>query len=127
MFPEMTVDDLQTRSEFALDGFTVAYVDNLIRQARERIQTRWGSLVLSRLDSGELTVEGFKDVVARAALRVLRNPEGFTGETEGNYQYQKRATVAAGYLFFTDDDVIDLIGVGSKTLPGTLRVGIYGR
>lgn len=127
MLPEMTFQDLQDRSEVPLEGFEQVFVSNLIRQATSRVRSRWGALVASRLASGALDAEDFKDVVARAVLRILRNPEGFTGETEGNYQYQKRATVAAGYLFFTDDDIIDLIGTNTVALPGTFRIGIYGR
>src|SRR5690606_36691666 len=98
-----------------------------MRQAIRRVRSRWGALVEARLASGVIDAEAFKDVIARAVHRILRSPEGFTGEQEGNYQYQKRATVAAGYLFFTDDDVIDLIGNNTVALPGTFRIGIYGR
>jgi hypothetical protein len=124
--PAMTVGDLQERAEFPLDGFEETYVNGRIREATDRIRSRWGSIVESRLASGAVSEDLFKDVVARAVLRIIRNPEGFTGETEGNYQYQKRATVASGYLLFTDEDIIDLVGVNTRTLPGTVRVGLYG-
>lgn len=124
LVPDLT--DLEVRSELDLADFKPAYLENLLRQAVDRITTRWGARVSARLASGALSEELFKDVVSRSVMRVLRNPAGFTSEQEGNYQYSTRAQVASGYLWFTDDDVIDLLGVVSNTMIGTHRIGLYG-
>lgn len=124
--PTMTVEELKDRSEIALDNFKEKYLENLIRQGIDRINTRWGARVAARLRSGVLPVELYKDVVARSVMRVVRNPEGYTSEQEGNYQYSLRAQVASGYLWFTDDDVIDLLGVTGGQVLGTKRVDLHG-
>lgn len=125
--PEVTIGDLTVRSEIPLDAFEPAYVENLARQAVDRARVRWGSLIAARIATADLPLELFKDVIARSCMRVLRNPEGFTGETEGNYQYSKRVAVAGGFLMFSDDDITDLIGAAPSRLPGALHTGIYGR
>lgn len=124
--PAMTIEDVSARAEFPLTEWDANYIQNLIQEGIDRISSRWGQVVASRLATGALTEHMFKGVVARAVLRVLRNPEGFTTETEGNYSYGKRAMVASGYLWFSEDDITDLIGITRRTLPGTVRVGIHG-
>lgn len=124
--PTMTVAELEERSEKPLDNFTEPYLANLIRQTIDRINTRWGSRVSARIASGALTVELFKDVVARSVLRVVRNPHGYTSEQEGNYAYQLRYTVASGVLTFTDDDLVDLLGVTGNQVLGTHRIDLHG-
>lgn len=126
VLPTMTVEDMTVRSEINLDSFDPAYVQNLIRQSIDRINTRWGARVAARLRSGALTEDLFKDVVARMVLRVLRNPEGYTSEQEGNYQYSLRAQVASGYLWFTLDDELDLVGAATNLTIGTYSVGLHG-
>lgn len=124
--PEITVEDIAGRADFALDEWEAVYIENLIQEGIDRIASRWGQVVASRLQSGALTTHMYKGVVARAVLRVLRNPEGFTQEQEGNYSYGKRAMVASGYLWFSEDDITDLLGVNRRAMPGTVRVGIHG-
>lgn len=43
-------------------------------------------------------------VEANSVLRVLRNPEGYRQETEGNYGYSLSAAVASGHLFVMDSE-----------------------
>ena len=47
--PTMTVEELKDRSEIALDNFKEKYLENLIRQGIDRINTRWGARVAARL------------------------------------------------------------------------------
>lgn len=126
VLPTMTLEELAERSEMKLDAFENKYVENLIRQTIDRINTRWGARVQARIANGVLSTELFKDVVARSVMRVLRNPSGLTSEQEGNYQYSQRVQVASGHLWFTDDDVIDLIGFSGNQVIGTHSVGLHG-
>lgn len=63
--------------------------------------------LVARMESGELPLESVVDVIAAAALRVLRNPEGFTDESGGIDDYResfKRAD-ATQDIYFTAAEV----------------------
>jgi len=51
-------------------------------------------------------------VEASAVARLVRNPEGHTGETDGNYSYQINYRLATGELEITDREW-SLLGVSS--------------
>jgi hypothetical protein len=115
---EVGVDDVADRYE----GVLTDQFDTIDKAA-----SRWGSRIQARLDDGTLTVNGFKSVIAEAVLRVLRNPDGYTNETEGNYSYGLNKQVASGYLMFTRDNISDLIGVTSAHAHiGTTTIGLHG-
>lgn len=124
--PGMDADELQKWSEAPLVGFAPDYLQRQLNRVRDRIKSLYGTKVLQRLNSGDLTEATLFGVMSDAILRILRNPEGFTREMEGDYQYEKRSVVAAGYLYFTDDNLLDLLGAGGTTVPGTWQVGVQG-
>ncbi|UOR02065.1 phage Gp19/Gp15/Gp42 family protein [Leucobacter allii] len=103
-----------------------SYVEKKIAQSIERLRSRFGSRIRARLDSGALTETLFKDTVAEAVLRIVRNPDGYRMEQQGNYQYQLNSAVAAGYLWFTADNMLDLIGAEFSPI-GTATIGVHGR
>lgn len=103
-----------------------SYVEKKISQSVNRLQSRFGSRIQARLSSGVLSEELYKDTVAEAVLRIVRNPDGFRMEQQGNYQYQLNSAVASGYLWFTADNMIDLIGEEFSPI-GTATVGVHGR
>lgn len=98
------------------------YVETKIGQTVRKLASRLGTRIEARIASGRLDPDLFRDVVAEAVLRVVRNPEGFTTEQQGNYQYGLRASVASGLLMFTDDNLRDLIGSPGPVL-GTVTIG----
>jgi hypothetical protein len=51
-----------------------------------------------KVTSGELDEDIVKLVEVEAVLRLIRNPNGFTQETDGNYSYMMSAKVASGRL-----------------------------
>lgn len=124
--PLLTPQKLQDWSEMPIQGFTDQYLENQLLRVRDRIHSLYGAKVLQRLNRGLLTEATLFGVMADAVLRILRNPDGFTREMEGDYQYEKRSVVAAGYLYFTEDNLLDLLGAGGTTLPGTISVGVHG-
>lgn len=103
-----------------------AFVEKKAAQAVGRLAARYGSRVKARLDSGLLTPELYEGTIAEAVLRILRNPEGFRMEQQGNYQYQLNSAVASGYLWFTQDNMVDLIGESFAPI-GTATIGVHGR
>ena len=61
-------------------------------------------------------------VESNAVLRVLRNPEGYRQETEGNYGYSLSAAVASGHLFIMDSEWDDLgYRTGAWTITPVVR------
>lgn len=56
------------------------------------------------VESGAI-LEGLVVMIeANAVVRVLRNPEGFRQEQEGDYMYTRAAATASGALTITDDE-----------------------
>lgn len=58
---------------------------------------------------GEIATEDVVQVEADAVLRLIRNPEGFISETDGDYSYQMSKELAAGRLTILDDEW-DMLG-----------------
>jgi len=56
-------------------------------------------------------------VMVTAVLRVLKNPDGLKQESIDDYTYQRDEAVAAGLLYFADDELDGLV-------PGS---GVTGR
>jgi len=102
------------------------YIEKMIRKSIGRLSSRFGTRIARRLQSGALDEDTFKDTVAEAVLRIARNPDGFRQEQQGNYMYQLNSAVAAGYLWFTKDNMLDLLGESSAPI-GTATIGIHGR
>lgn len=100
------------------------YLAEKIAMAVDTANSEWGSLIQARLDSGALTPRLYKGIIAEAVLRIVRNPDGYQKETEGNYGYSRDARVAGGYLMFTADNVRSFTGwKPGKTRIGTIHVG----
>lgn len=125
--PTVTLEDVAVHFEGDPDDLGgKSYVEAKAAQAVGRLTARYGSRILARLNSGILTDDLYKATVAEAVLRILRNPDGFRMEQQGNYQYQLNSAVASGYLWFTDDNLRDLIGESFSPI-GTATVGVHGR
>lgn len=121
----VTVEDVQNRYEGDLGTrFQEKYLMEKIADAQDLIDSRLPS-VAGRLAGGSLTTRTYKRVVSDVVLRVLRNPEGFTSESEGGVSYSRSAVVSSGNLWLTAQDVADLTGRQSSSYgPGTVGVGV---
>ena len=126
--PEVTYEDVLEHYEGddPLELGAQSYIETKIRQAVGRLRSRYGARIRRRLDAGLLDEDTFKDTVAEAVLRIVRNPDGYRMEQQGNYQYQLSAAVASGYLWFTNDNLLDLIGESHSPI-GTFAIGVHGR
>lgn len=62
----------------------------------------------TRIASGELEREFVVDKVSDAVLRVVRGPEGFVSEGEGEYNYRLNQRVSSGDLWFPPEDLEQL-------------------
>lgn len=124
--PDVSVAQFGVNYEGDVAQFDEAFLENKLGVVVDKITNRWGVLVQSRLDSGALTERLYAAIVAEAVLRLVRNPDGYRTEQEGTYSYTLSAAVAAGYLYFTAENVQDLTGIDPKgsNVFGTARIGI---
>jgi len=120
--PDVPITVIPKHYEGDLTDFTDDFVQARLDEVVDKIESRWGATVQRRLDSGALKTRTYQAIVVRVAARLFRNPEGYESESEGQYDYRLRATVASGTLWFTDDDEADLTGIkpGTTRIPGTV-------
>lgn len=52
----------------------------------------------AKVANGDIDVEDLKQVEADVVLRLVRNPEGYLSETDGNYTYMLQQDLATGRL-----------------------------
>jgi hypothetical protein len=77
----------------------------------------------ARVTSGVLDADLVKDVIVEMVLRVLRNPEGFAREQDGDYGYSRSERVGSGVLEVTDADLKALGYAGASTYSVTYPDG----
>ena len=75
--------------------------------------------------AGTVTAGNVVRVVAGMALRLLRNPEGYSSESIGSYSYQRDDLVASGRLHVTDEELGAVIPSGYRRTR-SVRLVAYG-
>ena len=96
-----------------LDDDESAVVATRLDDAEELIRDRIPDLD-QRIASGALRERLLVMTEAEAVLRLIRNPDGYAQETDGNYSYSLSAAVASGRLEISQDEWSRL-GVTSGT------------
>lgn len=76
--------------EEALIGVRLEDVERLIRR---RVPT-----LDAKISSGAVDVKDVIQVESESVLRLVRNPEGYLSESDGNYTYMLRSDLASGRL-----------------------------
>lgn len=124
-----TVDDVEVRFFRKLGAEERPLVEARLEDAENKIRQRIPDLDARVVDPGFLSV--VVRVCCDAVIRLVRNPEGYVQETDGNYTYMLAQTHADGRLSITPDEWEDL-GVRRKItvlhpaprLPRSLRGGL---
>jgi hypothetical protein len=93
-----------TTEEAALIEVRLNDVDRMIRRRIPDLD----DLILS----GDIDVDNVIQVESEAVLRVIRNPEGFVSETDGNYTYQYNQSTTSGRLAILPEEW-ELLGVSA--------------
>ena len=125
--PDVTADEVIAQFEGDPDDLpSSTYLKAKADYAVDRLTAQFGTRIRARLDSGVLPERLFKATVAEAVLRIARNPDGYRMEQQGNYQYQLNTAVSAGYLWFTKDNMLDLVGASFPPI-GTATIGDHRR
>ena len=95
--------DVEARLGRSLDGSESTIVAARLDDAELKLRTR-----ISDLDDKVAASATYEQAVvmveADMVLRLIRNPEGYTQETDGNYSYMISSAVASGRLDVLDDE-----------------------
>lgn len=85
-----------------------ALISRRLEQAERMIERRFRRSLLptiaEQILDGTLLEADVVQVEADAVLRLIRNPEGYLSETDGNYTYMLRADLATGQMAITAED-----------------------
>jgi len=120
-----TPDDVQLRFNRELDPDERQSVEVRLDDVEEMIRLRVPDLD-AKIEDGSIRRRLVVAVECEAVLRLIRNPDGFTEETDGNYSYSISAKVASGQLTIEPDEW-KLLGVKSgAALLGTRIMGPHG-
>ncbi|SHX54882.1 Phage protein Gp19/Gp15/Gp42 [Mycobacteroides abscessus subsp. abscessus] len=81
-----------------------------------------------QIDDDKIDVDLVKMIEANAVVRLVRNPNAYTGETDGNYSYQINWKTATGELEILDNEWA-LLGISqamfviAPNIPDITRCG----
>lgn len=92
-----TVEDVEARLGRDLDESESQIVTVRLNDVELLIRSRLPDLD-AKIADGALDEDVVKMVQADAILRLIKNPDGFRSETDGNYSYQIDERVASGRL-----------------------------
>jgi len=112
--------DVQDRLGRVLDTAETAQVTALLSDVEILIKARIPDLD-DKVTDGDVLADVVIMVEANAVVRLMRNPDGFISETDGNYSYQKSGKLASGALELLDFEW-SLLGVSSSMFLITMKV-----
>lgn len=126
-----TFEDVQVRFFRDLSEEERPLVEQRLSDIEDKIRRRIPDLD-ARIAADPALLGTVVRVCADAVIRLVRNPEGYVQETDGNYTYMLSQTYADGRLTITREEWEDLgfrRGVGvihvTPRLPGALgRTGV---
>lgn len=81
----------------------MALITRRLEQVERMIKRRIPDLAVKVAASPTFKAD-LVDIEADAVLRLVRNPEGYTSETDGTYTYQLQADLSTGKLQIMDDE-----------------------
>lgn len=107
--------------------FSDAWLTKKIIEAELILSERLGDLsdwIAANPTLSEERTQKIKTVVTRMVTRVIRNPEGYTSEADGDYSYSRgRSTGEPGDVYASTGDW-RLLGVSSRRARGSVRVSV---
>ena len=119
----LDINHLKLRFEGTLDESKTEWYQAQIDKAVRKLLAVC-PLVKQKVEDGVLDLEFVADKVMDAALRVVRNPEGYTSESEGGYSYGLSGSTGSGYLRYYPEELEEL-GCGmtqAEQTMGTFRL-----
>jgi hypothetical protein len=107
-----TTDDVAVRWGRTPTAEETAQIDVRLNDVERMIYKKIPDLDIL-IAAGTLDVEDVVQVESEVVLRVVRNPEGYVSETDGNYSYQFSQSTRAGVLEILPEEWALLGYVGS--------------
>lgn len=95
--------DVEARLGRELEESEIALVEARLGDAELIIRSRIPDLD-DKITDNVISLETVVMVEADAVLRLVKNPDGFTSETDGNYTYQIRWDSATGRISILEDE-----------------------
>jgi uncharacterized protein YcaQ len=92
-----TPADVQAIAGRELSTEETALVERRLAQVERKILRRIPDL-LEQITAGTVDQDDVVDIEAEAVLRLIRNPEGYSSESDGQYSYQFNRETASGKL-----------------------------
>lgn len=115
-----TLQDVQARYHLPIDESMEALVTARLQDAEDMIRGRIPDLD-ERIDQGLLSANTVVRVISDAVIRLVRNPDGYISETDGNYTYQLSFDGGGSDLTITPNEWRDL---GLRNKVRVLHVGL---
>lgn len=114
----LTIDHLKARYEGSLDPDKMSWYEVQIDKGVRKLLSLCPTIP-QKVDNGVLDLEFVADKVMDAVLRVVRNPEGYTSESEGGYSYGLSGSTGSGYLRYYPEELEEL-GCGGSSAEATM-------
>lgn len=114
------LSDVQARLGRPLTDDEKTQAETLLEDAELEIRARIPDLD-DKVTSGDISEDVVIRVEASAVKRVVKNPDGYTSETDGDYTYQINYQLASGELEITEKEW-GLLGVNRGMFLINLKV-----
>ncbi|WP_237150239.1 Gp19/Gp15/Gp42 family protein [Mycobacteroides abscessus] len=95
--------DVSGRLGRSLDASESTMVATRLADAERLLKARIPDLD-QRITDGDVSIDLVKMIEANSVVRLVRNPNAYTGETDGNYSYQINWKTATGELEILDNE-----------------------
>lgn len=115
-----TFDDVQARYHLPIEEQLHPLVEQRLEDAEQKIRARIPALD-EWIAQGRVSEATVVRVTADAVIRLVRNPDGYISETDGNYMYQLAYDGGGSDLVITADEWRDL---GLRSGAGVVHVGL---
>lgn len=114
-------EDVQARYHLPIEDSLRTLIEARLGDAEGKIRSRIPDLD-AKVASGEIPEATVVRVAADAVIRLVRNPDGYVSETDGNYTYQLAYDSGGSDLVIPAEDWLDLgVRKGIRVIhPGPL-------
>lgn len=121
----VTVGDVDDVYEGTVPARTQAILDQLERRLAGQVPDISARIILDVGDASYLDPETLRDVLVEAACRRLRNPKGYSYESDGDYSYRRDDSTKPG-AWFTDEELRQLrLPPSGKAGTCTVTMPVY--